>query len=157
MLLLYTLDKNDTTSNEKFYKDVMRIDFEHNLPIGTRAKLRMIGFNSDGYGNQVFLQFPDLLSNELEMVTGDFVEEWKVPGIAFVSDSGSMRDEIGTGRFDASSDMRALDLDLGRVDHNKSYFSIIVDARRAVRDNIDRTHLNNVTVVIEMMHDSMLT
>lgn len=159
MLLIYTFDKNELR-NTDFLDEVMRIDFGQAQPKGTRVKLRMLSTSSDSEGFQTHLSFPDLLPGEIEEHIGDYTDAWELGGFLFQSEHGVSRGNSGAGadygRYTAHMSTIPLDIDLGRIDHNKQCFTVIVNARR-MNPDVNRNTLSNIQVVLEMFHDSVST
>ena len=158
MLLVYHIDKNDNQI-EEFNDEELRLELGFFPSQNTHVKLKMVGFSNDTQGGIVYMNFPDLISGELEGEIGDFSDIFEVPGLAIASDEGGFVGAIlpGSGRFYDQSDTRIFNLDLGRMDTQKDYFRIIVNARRGTDFNTDRINLNNFSCILEMSHGSANT
>lgn len=160
MLLIYTFDKNSSFL-ETFQNEEMRINFGFKPKKNTRVKLRMISFSNQNEGSQIFLNFPDLIPGEIEEEIGDFTYVWEIPGLAFQGAYGGAVKNINAaahyGRWTNNSDTLPLDIDLGRIDHTKDYFTVVVNARRATDAHLSRMELGNIQVVIEMNEESVIS
>jgi hypothetical protein len=166
MLLIFHYDKNDNES-EEFTEQEIRLDLGFFPKPGSRLRLRMIGFNNNQRGGNIFIRFPDLKSRYLEEELIDFGSEvgQGVPGIMFSAQQGGfMNDakdndlEDGFGTYFSSSDNRILDLDLGDMDTQKDFFRMVVSGRRANNPSVGGTNnLNNFSATLEMVHQSAAT
>jgi hypothetical protein len=157
MLLVYHFDKNDSPI-ESFKNQELRLNLGFFPKQNTYIKLKMVGYANDTEGGIVYMRFPDLIDGELEEEIGDFADIFEIPGLAVEADEGGFKDdEEGTGRFYDQTDTRIFNLDLGRMDTQKDYFRIIVNARRGTDADQDRMNLNNFSCVLEMSHGSANT
>jgi hypothetical protein len=157
MLLVYHIDKNDNQI-EEFKDEELRMELGFFPKQNTHVKLKMVGFSNDTEGGIVYMNFPDLIGGELEEEIGDFTDAFEVPGLAIGADEGGfLGGAAGTGRFYDQSDTRIFNLDLGRMDTQKDYFRIIVNARRGTDFDKPRINLNNFSCILEMSHGSANT
>lgn len=160
MLLLFHYDKNDT-ENEDFIEQEVRLDLGFTPSKGTRIRLRMIGFNNNNRGGQIYVRFPDLHPGYKDDTILDEGIGQTMNGIAFATQQGGFLNDgknvatnDGYGTFFSSSDTKVMDLDLGEMDTQKDFFRIIVNGRRGVENNAS---LNNFSAVLEMHHNSIAT
>ena len=150
MLLVYHIDKNDS-SIENFLDEELRLNLGFFPKQNTRVKLKMVGFSNDTEGGIVYLRFPDLISDEISEVNSVFSSVFSAPGIAIGADEGDFNGVASEyGRFARQSDTRVFDLDLGRMDTQKDYFTVTVNARRGKDSGYDRFNLNNFSCVLTM-------
>jgi len=166
MLLIFHYDKNDNES-EEFTEQEIRLDLGFFPKRGSRVRLRMLGFNSNQRGGNVFVRFPDLKLQYLEEELIDFGSEagQGMPGImfsaqqgGFMNDTKDVNTEDGIGTYFSASDNRIMDLDLGDMDTQKDYFRILVSGRRADNPSaLGKNNLNNFSATLEMVHQSVAT
>jgi len=150
VLLIYHFDKNDNAL-ETFFDEPMRLDLGYFPKKNTRITLKMLGWNNNTKGGNVFIEFPDVVPYQIEHEHLDYTDNVEVPGLLFQTQTGQFRIFLqqARGRWYQMSDNRDLDLDLGVMDTQKDYFTIKVNARRAL-DTADLSALNNISVVLEM-------
>ena len=168
MLLVYHVDKNDTHI-EDFFNEELRLELGFFPRQNTRVKLKLVGFSNDTEGGIVYMRFPDLIGGDMEEVLGDYTDAYEVPGLAIGADEGSFVDGNGAimasnyGRYASQTDTRIFDLDLGRVDTQKDYFRVVVDARRGTDKPpsgsvpTPRINLNNFSCILEMSDGNATT
>lgn len=168
MLYILHFDKNDD-EDERFNGEEMRIDLGAFPKQNTHIRLRMVGFNTNQKSGDVHIRFPDLEPQYMEEEIIDETDSQEIKGIVIQACEGSiwgdnrprqannvLRDTSGgLGNFSRSSDNRVFDLHLGRLDTQKDYFRVIVNARKARDDNVNLNTLNNVSVVLEVHHGSI--
>lgn len=162
MLLIFHADKNDTAS-EVFFDEELSIEFQEEFGENVWVKLKMVGYSNEDEGGPVYLDFPDLLSNQIEEEeVKSSVELFSQPGVlslapnegVFYKASGA---QVGYGRFYGQSDNVDLDLMLGRVHPDRNKFRIIVNARRGNDLYPTRNSLNNISCVLELVHGSEMS
>lgn len=162
VLLVYHFDKNE--NDEEFFEDQeVRLDLGFFPKQNTKIRFKSIGWNNNSRGGEVFVQFPDVLPDQIYEEEIDLEDRREVQGMMFSANEGVPLKEIDTlkapGRFGKQSDNRIVELELGYMDTQKDYFTLIVNARRGVDpdydEGLDRSNnLNNISVILEMIHDS---
>ena len=169
MLYILHSDKNDT-QREFFIDEELRIDLGKFPTQNTHIRLRMVGWNSNDQDADVHLSFPDLAPQYYEEELIDATDAYEVLGVVFSATEGSLwgdnrtkdgndvisNNQGGVSSFGRGSDTRIVDLHLGKMDTQKDYFRVIVNARRASRVNTHKNTLNNVSVVLEVHHGSIM-
>ena len=164
MLLVFHYDKNDNEIEEFTGQDI-RLDLGFFPTPNTRIRLRMIGFNNNTRGGNVFVSFPDVASCHIRKeITDRGSPAQEMPGIMFTSREGSLfnstkdvRLDDGVGTYFSTSDTKVLDLDLGDMDTQKDFFRIRVSGRRAQEVAAGLNNLNNFSAVLEMYHQGVAT
>jgi hypothetical protein len=158
VLLVYHFDKNDLI-DESFSNQAIRLDLGFYPKANSRLKLKSVGFNVNTEGGTVYIAFPDLLDYYWSEETIDETNAWEMPGIQFSTFQGIKRSPEGFARFSNSSNQIDMDLDLGVMDTQKDYFTVVVNGQRAETEVTDPSlnALNNISVVIEMVENSVAT
>lgn len=155
MLLIYHFDKNDAES-ANFDNQEVRLDLGYFPDKNTHIRMRMIGWNNNGEGGTIHLDFPDLRPQYLEREAAELATDTSnFEGFMFNADEGSLVNntknqlaENGQGRLHRQSHNMDVDLHLGLMDHQKDFFRVIVRAPDL------SGNLNNFSMVLEMHHGS---
>lgn len=150
MLLVYHFDsKSDAFRRIENYPLKMELGF---FPKKTaRLALRMVGWAVDKVGGPLYLEFPDVRPRYIEEEFIDAADEWELPGVAFETGSGSLLTHANA-QFAKSSDTEIVNLDLGFMDPQKDFFTVVINARYGNPEGSDIDNLNNISLVFEM-HD----
>jgi len=154
VLLIYHFDKHDTNT-EIFDNQPIRLDLGFFPKQNTYIKLRQVGYCVNTRGGNVHLSFPDILT---ESVTNEEIDEsyvWEVKGITLSNNSGE-NGFPNEGNYDSCSEHTDLNLNLGTMDTQKDFFTVIVNGRRAV-DGGTSNNLSGVSIVLEMSHHNRHT
>lgn len=155
VLLIYHYDKHNSNS-EQFLNQEIRLDLGFYPKANTYIKLRQLAYSVNSKGGRIHLNFPDLIDNSLTVEEKDASNLWEMEGIVFSNRTGEY-DNAGTGDYDSSSDHYDLNLNLGIMDTQKDYFSIIVNGRRADVESSTLNNLSSITIVLEMSHHNRHT
>ena len=169
MLYILHFDKNESEV-ENYFDEEMRIDLGKFPDANTHVRLRMVGWNTNSLDGDLHLSFPDLQPNYFNEEFIDAANEHEVRGMLFSNTEGSLwgitsskdandvinNNNTGWGAFGKSSENRYVDLHLGRLDSQKDYFRVIVNARRARPNQSVGNQLNNVSVLLEVHHGSVI-
>lgn len=151
MLLIYHFDtKSDTT--RRITNRVLRLELGFFPKPTQRIILKMIGFAHDRTGSTMYFRFPDVRERFIEEEDVDAVDEWELPGLAVDAQFGQNA-SLGRGEHATASTTEAFDLDLGFMDPQKDFFSVIVNSRfgTVFEDNV-QDNANNISLVFEV-HD----
>jgi hypothetical protein len=116
-----------------------------------RIALKMVSWAVDKTGGPVYLEFPDVRPRHIEEEIIDAADAWELPGFGFETGTGAFLSH-GVAQLEKSSDTVALDLDLGFMDPQKDFFTVIVNSRFGNPEATDIDNLNNLSLVFEM-HD----
>ena len=117
-----------------------------------RITLKMVGFTSDKNGGSLYLRFPDVKPSYLEEEIIDVVDGWELPGIALEAQYGVLGSTLGRGAYDKTSTTQVFDLDLGFMDVQKDYFSVMLNSRFGTGVGGTADNFNNASIVFEV-HD----
>jgi len=149
VLLIYHYDKS--LADETFTNVVARLDLGFFPKEHTYLRFKQIGFSTEtlGTGGTVNVEFPDMLPSHSETERIDKTDLWESPGFVFSARRGEQA--RATGRFDAISEHYDLNLDLGPMDPQKDYVSIIINGRRAAQES-SKNNLGSISIVLEMQH-----
>lgn len=159
MLLIFHSDKNDS-AEEEFFNEELRIDFKESFGDNVWVKLKSVGYNNETQGGMLYLDFPDLLENEIQETEKTYLDTFLQPGVISIApDEGSMMNASGNyhGRFTQTSDNRDFNLVLGKIHPNKTFFRVVVNARRGNNEYSNKSTLNNFSCVLEIEKGSFLT
>jgi len=154
MLLVYHLDSE--TDQLRIISKEMRLQLGFFPKATQRLALKMVGFANDSFdvaGDSgcavIYLEFPDL-KTVIETSVLDETIQRNVPGLGFEAQYGQPASLVGKGDYYRAATTIACDLDLGFMDPQRDYFSVVLSSRFA-RD-LGEDYLNNVSLVFEM-HD----
>ena len=153
VLLIYHFDKNNSDT-EEFTNQLIRLDLGFFPSKDTYIKLRQVGFSCNTRGGTVHIEFPDTLPQYIEEEKIDASDLWEKPGFDFICNYGE-NGEAGSGEYIGQSTHLDLNLNLGTMDTQKDFFSVIVNGRRASSTGQD--NLNSISLVLEMSHHNRHT
>jgi hypothetical protein len=148
VLLIYHYDKHNT-NEEQFLNQEIRLDLGFFPKPNTYVKLRQLGFSCNSRGGSVHLSFPDTHTDNVSYEEIDKVNIWEMEGFVFSARYGE-NDE--NGAYLGSSDHYDLNLNLGVMDTQKDFFTIIVNGRRADVESTTLNNLSSISIVLEMSH-----
>lgn len=155
MLLVYHFDKPPFTDSA-FDNEEMRLQLGFFPKENTHLIFKMASCSTFNEMNTAHLEFPDLRKEALEQHIGDYADLWELPGLVLHGDEEGFSGIYGRGRYTRSTGNQVMDLDLGFMDTQKDYFTVIVNGRRA-KAGETKNNLNNISLIFEMRHASVAT
>jgi len=165
VLLVYHFDKNEK-DEQHFEDEPIRLDLGFFPKQNTKIRFKSIGWNNNSRGGEVFAEFPDVLPDFIYEEEIDEESRREVKGIMFSAREGIPADTFdggvfqAPGRYEKQCDNRVVDIELGYMDTQKDFFTVVINGRRGIDPDFDETalfrvnNLNNVSIILEMIHDS---
>jgi len=153
VLLVYHFDKNNSLI-EEFLNQPIRLDLGFFPKQNTYIKLRQVGFSCNARGGTMHVDFPDCLPSFISEEKLDFSDTWEKPGFDFICNYGE-NGISGAGNYEGQSTHIDTNLNLGNMDTQKDFFTVVVNGRRATENQ--STNLNSVSFVFEMSHQNRHT
>lgn len=155
VLLIYHFDKFD--NREQFFdSQEIRLDLGFYPKSNTYIKLRQLGYCVNNRGGMIHLDFPDVEGYNVTKEEIDEYDGWEMKGLVFSNRTGENA-SLKEGQYNGCSEHYDLNINLGTMDTQKDYFSVIVNGRRAAEGGGTDNRLASVSIVLEMSHHNRHT